>query len=122
MERPWTISVTIRASETAPYHKAQTFGFMEQCWEEGKLRALQEIFACLCHLHHEKLQLYAYHQFGRRGKDGVPVGPLSSGAYSSHSEDMESILFTTQMSLKCARDKVDRRSAQLKEAQKIAKT
>ena len=30
VERPWTIAVTIRASETAPYHKERTFGFMEQ--------------------------------------------------------------------------------------------
>ena len=110
-ERPWTISITIRASETAPYHKEYTFGFMEQTWEEGKIRALQEISARLCHLHHEKLQPYAYHQFGRRGKDGVPIGAISSGAFTSHSEDMESILFTTQMSLERARDKVDRRSA-----------
>ena len=76
----------------------------------------------MCHLHHEKLQPYSYYQFGRRGKDGVPVGGMCSGAFTSHSEDMESILFTTQMSLEHARDKVDRRSAQLKEAQKTTKT
>ena len=95
---------------------------MEQTWEEGKIRALQEISARLCHLHHEKLQPYSYYQFGRRGKDGVPVGGMCSGAFTSHSEDMETILFTTQMSLERARDKVDRRNAQLKEAQKTAKT
>ena len=69
VERPWTISITIRASETAPYHKEHTIGFMEQSWEEGKIRALQEISARLCHLHHEKLLSYAYHHFGRRGND-----------------------------------------------------
>ena len=91
VERPWTIFVTICATKGAPFHKEYHFGFMEKTWEEGKFRALQEISARLCHIYQDKLEETAYHQFERRKRDGVPDGPASPGAYSSHSEAMEKI-------------------------------
>lgn len=121
VERPWTIFVTIRATKGSPLHKEYHFGFMEKTWEEGKFRALQEISARLCHIHQSQLEETAYHQFGRRKRDGVPDGPSSHGAYSSHSEAVETILFTTQTSLDRARDKLDLKSMQLRDAQSSAR-
>jgi hypothetical protein len=69
----------------------------------------------------DTLEETAYHQFGRRKRDGVPDGPSSHGAYSSHSEAVETILFTTQTSLDRARDKLDLKSMQLRDAQSSAR-
>ena len=73
-------------------------------------------------MHQEELKGTYFYHLGRRNKEGVPVASNVLGPYARHVGNVEAYLFTTQESLDRAREKLDTRTHQLREARQEART
>ena len=109
-EKTWAISVAIPSSKENPRHEDFAYGFLEKTWDEGLIRALQDVLARLCLTHQEELKVTYFYHLGRRNKEGVPVASNATGPYARHIGNVEAYLFTTQESLDRARERLDTRT------------